>query len=67
VHLLVPTLSRTGGRKTRLGDIVLFVFADAGTRRNPVWKLGRVEELYSDTSVLIRYSHAGIAPKTILR
>ena len=32
-----------------------------------MWKLGRVEELISDTTILIQYSHAGIAPKTILR
>jgi hypothetical protein len=67
VHLLVPTLLRTEVRRTRVGDIVLFVFSEGSSKRTSVWKLGRVEELISDTTILIQYSHAGIAPKTILR
>jgi len=66
VHLLVPTLLRTEIRRTRVGDIVLFVFSEGSSKRTSVWKLGRVEELISDTTILIQYSHAGIAPKTIL-
>ena len=67
VQLLVPTLAKTEGRKTQVGDIVLFVFSDAGAKKSYVWKLGKIEELVSNTTVLIRYSIAGLAPKTILR
>jgi hypothetical protein len=67
VHLLVPTPEKTKGRKTMIDDIVLFVFSGEGTKGGSVWKLGRVVEIKSDTTVLIQYSLGGASQKTILR
>jgi len=67
VQLLVPPHQKPTDRKTQVGDVVLFVFSDAGTPKSFTWKLGVVEELVSNTTILIRYSLAGLAPKTILR
>jgi hypothetical protein len=67
VHLLVPGSEKIRGRPTMVDDIVLFIFSGEGTKRGSIWKLGRVVELKSETTVLIQYSHAGVAPKTILR
>jgi hypothetical protein len=67
MHLLVPVLPKVSARKTQVGDIVLFVFSDAGSKRANVWKLGRVVEITSATTVSIQYSHGGLAPKTIIR
>ena len=67
VQLLVPENERIKGRQTMLGDIVLFIFSGEGLKGGSIWKLGRVVEIKSDTTILIRYSHAGVCPKTILR
>jgi hypothetical protein len=67
IHLLVPGHEKEKGRRTRVGDVVLFVFSGEGTKGGSVWKLGRVVELKSDTVVLIQYSHGGLTPKTLLR
>jgi Pao retrotransposon peptidase/Integrase zinc binding domain len=67
VHLLVPGHEKEKGRQTLVNDIVLFVFSGEGTRGSSIWKLGRVMEIKSGTTILIQYSHAGVAPKTILR
>jgi hypothetical protein len=67
VHLLVPAADKVKGRLTLIGDVVLFVFSGEGGRGNSVWKLGRVVEIRSDTTILIQYSLGGITPKTILR
>jgi hypothetical protein len=67
VHLLVPAPEKVKGRRTLIDDIVLFVFSGEGTRGKSVWKLGRVVEIKSDTTVLIQYSLGGSTQKTILR
>jgi hypothetical protein len=67
VHLLVPVLPKVNARKPLVGDIVLFVFSDAGTKRASVWKLGRIVGLTSETTVSVQYSLGGLTPKTIIR
>ena len=67
LQLLVPRSSKVDGRDTEVGDIVLFVFADGGVKRDNQWKLGKVIELVSGTTAKIQYSLAGAAPKTMLR
>jgi len=59
VHLLVPSPEKLKGRKTMVDDIVLFVFSGEGTKGGSIWKLGRVVEIKSDTTVLIQYSLGG--------
>ena len=67
VHLLVPTLPKKDARRTEVGDIVLFVFSEGNSKRSSVWKLGRVEEIVSETTVSISYSHGGAAPRSLIR
>jgi hypothetical protein len=67
VQLLVPAPSKVEGRDVEVGDVVLFVFSDGGSKRDNVWKLGKVVEVVSGTTIKIQYSLAGIAPKTMIR
>jgi hypothetical protein len=67
VHLLVPGSEKVKGRQIQIDDIVLFIFSGEGSKTGTVWKLGRVVEIKSNTTVLIQYSLAGATQKTILR
>jgi hypothetical protein len=60
-------LPKVNARETEVGDIVLFVFSDGGSKRDNVWKIGRVRQIVSPTTISIQYSHGGVAPKQIIR
>ena len=67
IHLLVPQSERVEDRAVQLGDVVLFIFQDSLVPKFNVWKLGRVVQLISSRTVLVKYSQAGLESKFIRR
>jgi hypothetical protein len=64
---LVPQSERVEDRAVQLGDVVLFIFQDSLVPKFNVWKLGRVVQLISSRTVLVKYSQAGLESKFIRR
>ena len=67
LHLLVPKSEKVADRQVRVNDIVLFVFQDAAIPKLGIWKLGRVTEIMSRSSVKIVYTLAGGPKKYLTR
>jgi hypothetical protein len=68
LHLLIPKPEPSKGRKLLVGDIVLFIVTDAGSKRMWEWRLGVIEKVVSRSTYEVR--HAGVngnPPSTLLR
>ena len=61
--MLNPPKDKTTCRDLQLNDIILFEFQDANNPQMEVPKLGRVVQLISARTALLRYSHAGVGHK----
>jgi hypothetical protein len=68
IHLFIPGPKSGEYRTLAEGDVVLFVFQDAGTPKMWVWRLGVVNRQVSRSTYEIRYSNQqGGRPKLIER
>lgn len=68
IHLLIPRPVVSDRRSLQAGDVVLFVFLDAGVSKMWVWRLGVVVRQVSRSTFEIRYSVTlGGRPKLIER